>query len=58
MAGFGQKRSLAAASPNVRLWIRKRTIEPIAAAHNDLVVGNVSFVISKRKQLVGTDFVA
>jgi hypothetical protein len=44
--------------PKVRLLIRKRTIEPIAAAHNDLFVGYVSFGISKRKQLVGADFVA
>ena len=28
--------------PNVRLQIGKRTIEPIAAAQNDLFVGNVS----------------
>ncbi len=26
---------------NVRLCLRKRTIEPNAVAHNDLVVGNV-----------------
>ena len=58
MANFGQKRSLAAASPNVRLQIRKRTIEPIAAVHSDLFVGYVGFAISKRKQLVGADFVA
>jgi hypothetical protein len=42
----------------VRLPIRKRTIEPIAAAHNDLFVGYVSFGISKRKKLAGSDFVA
>ena len=58
MAGFGQKRSLAGASPNVRLQIRKRTFEAIAAAQNDLFVGYVGFGISKRKQLVGADFVA
>ncbi len=38
--------------------IEKRTFEPIAAAQNDLFVGYVSFGISKRKQLVGADFVA
>ena len=32
----------------VRLCLRERSIEPIAAAHNDLVVGNVSFAIRKR----------
>ena len=32
----------------VRLCLRKRTIELIAAAHNDLFVGNVSFAIRKR----------
>jgi hypothetical protein len=58
MAAFGQKQSFTGTMPKVRFPIRKRTIEPIAAAHNDLVVGNVSFVISKRKQLVGADFVA
>ncbi len=44
--------------PKVHSQIRKRTIEPIAAAHNDLLVGYVGFAISKRKQLVGADFVA
>jgi len=58
MAGFGQYRSFVGASRNGRLRIRKQSFGPIAAAHNDLVVGNVSFVISKRKQLVGADFVA
>ena len=58
MAAFGQNRSFAGASPNVRLQIRKRTFEPIAAAQNDLFVGYVSFAILKRKQLVGADFVA
>ncbi len=33
---------------NVRLRLTKRTIEPIAVAHNDLFVGNVSFAIPKR----------
>ncbi len=47
-AAFGQKRSLAAASPNVRLWIRKRSFEPTSAAHKDLFVSNVSFAIRKR----------
>jgi hypothetical protein len=44
--------------PKVRFPIRKRTIEPIAAGHNDLFVGYVGFAISKRKQLVGANFVA
>jgi hypothetical protein len=33
---------------HVRLSLRKRTSEPITAAHNDLFVGNVSFAIRKR----------
>jgi hypothetical protein len=57
-AGIGQNRSFAGASPNVRLQIRKRTFEPIAAAQNDLFVGNVLFAIPKRKKLGGSDFVA
>jgi len=40
------------------LQIRKQTFEPIAAAQNDLFVGYGSFGISKRKKLVGSDFVA
>ncbi len=44
--------------PKVRLRIRKRTFEPIAAAQNDLFLGYVSFEISKRKKLAGSDFVA
>ncbi len=39
-------------------FCHERSFEPIAAAHNDLFVGNVSIGISKRKQLVGADFVA
>ncbi len=57
MAGFGQKQSLAETMRKVRLWIRKRSFEPASAAHNDLFVGYVGFAISKRKQLVGADFV-
>jgi len=57
-AGIGHKRSLAGAWRNDRLRIRKRTIEPTAAAHHDLSVSYVSFAIPKRKQLVGADFVA
>ncbi len=38
--------------------IEKRTFELVAAAQNDLFVGYVSFGISKRKQLVGADFIA
>ena len=58
MTGFGQKRSLAAASPNVRLWIRKRSFAPIAAAHNGLFLGYVGYEIPKRKRCVGADIVA
>ncbi len=58
MAGFGQNRSFAGASPNVRLQIRKLTFEPIAAAQNDLFIGYVSYGISKGKKLAGSDFVA
>ncbi len=43
--------------PKVRLQIRKRTFEPIAAAHNDLFIVYVGFGISKQKPLVGADFV-
>jgi hypothetical protein len=57
-AGIGQNRSFAGASPNVRLQVKKRTFEPIAAVQNDLFVGYVSFGISKRKKLAGSDFVA
>jgi hypothetical protein len=58
MAGFGQKRSLAAASPNDRFLILKRTFEPTSAAHNRLFVGYVGIAIPKRKKLVVSDFVA
>ncbi len=58
MAEIDQKQSLAGAWRNDRLPIRKRTIEPTAAAHHDLSVTYVSFVLLKRKQLVGADFVA
>jgi hypothetical protein len=44
--------------PKVRFLISKPTIEPIAAAQNDLLVGYVGIAISKRKHLVGADFVA
>ncbi len=57
-AEIGHKRSLAGAWRNDRLRIRKRTIEPTASAHNDLLGGNVGFGISKRKKLAGSDFVA
>jgi hypothetical protein len=57
-SAFGQNRSFAGASPNVRLQIRKRTFEPIAAAQNNLFVGYVGFAIWKRKKLAGSDFVA
>ena len=43
---------------NVRFPIRKETFERFAAAQYDLLLGNVSFGISERKQLVGADFVA
>jgi hypothetical protein len=58
MAGTGQNRPFARTQQKVRLQIRKRTFEPIAAAQNDLFVGNVSFTIRKRKKLAGSDFVA
>jgi hypothetical protein len=58
MAGFGQYRSFNGTVPKVRFPIRKRTIEPTAATHNNLFIGYVGFAISKRKQLVGADFVA
>ena len=57
MAGIGQKQSLTGTMPKVRFRIRKETFEPIAAPQNDLFVGYVSFGISKRKQLVGAEFV-
>jgi hypothetical protein len=44
--------------PYVRLQIGKRTIEPIAAAQNDLFVGYVGFGTCKRKPLFSADFVA
>jgi len=56
MAGFGQKWSFTGTIPKVRFPIRKRTIEPIDAAPNELFVGYVGFAISERKQLVGADF--
>ncbi len=43
--------------PKVRFPIRKRTIKPIAAPHNDLFLGYVGSRISERKQLVGMDLV-
>jgi hypothetical protein len=57
-ADIGHKRSLAGAWRNDRLRIRKRTIEPTAAAHQDLSVSYVSFAIPKRKKLPVSDFVA
>ncbi len=57
MAGIGQKQSLAETMPKVRFPIRKRTFEAIAAAHDDLFVGNVGFAIRKRKKLAVSDFV-
>ncbi len=57
-AAFGQKQSFTGTMPKVRFPIRKRTFEQIAAAQNDLLLGYVGFAISKRKKLVGSDFVA
>jgi hypothetical protein len=54
-AAFGQKRSFTGTTPKVRFPIRKQTIEPIAAVHNVLSVGNVRFEIPKRKKLAGSD---
>jgi len=42
-------------TPHGRLRLRKRTSEPITAAHNVLSVGNVRFAIPKRKKLAGSD---
>ena len=56
MAGIGHKRPFAGTSPKGSLQIRKRTIEPITAAHNDLFVRYVCFGISKRKPLISGDF--
>ncbi len=58
MAGFGHKQSLAVIMSNVRFQIRKRSFARIAAAHNDLLVGDVGFGISKRKKSPLSDFVA
>jgi len=58
MPGFGQERSSTRAIRKVRLQIRNPTLDPIAAAHNDLFMGYVSFAISKLKQLVGANFAA
>jgi hypothetical protein len=58
MAASGQQGPFAGTVSKVRFRIRKRTIEPTAASHNDLFVGYVGFAISKRKQLVGADLVA
>ena len=57
-ATFGQEWSFRFADPNVGFQIRNPTFEPIAAAQSDLFVGYVGFTISKRKQLVGANFVA
>ena len=58
MAGIGQERPYTRAIPKVRFLIRMRTFEPIAAPHNDLLVGYVGSRTSERKQLVGMDLVA
>ena len=57
MTGFGQKRPFIGATRNGRLRMRKRSFERIAAAQNGLFVSYVGFGISKRKQMVGADFV-
>ena len=57
-AEIGQKWSLAKASRNVRLQIRKETFKLIDAAQNDLFVDKVSCAIRKRNKLAGSDFVA
>jgi len=49
---------LAGASPKGCFRIRKQSFERIAAAQNDLLIGYVSFGISKGKKLAGSDFVA
>ncbi len=58
MTGFGYKATKRGGASHVRLRRIKRTIEPIAAAHNDRFVGNVSFAIPKRKKMAVSDLVA
>ena len=48
MSGFDYKATRWGDPSHVRLSLRKRTSEPITAAHNDLFVGNVGFAIQKR----------
>ena len=48
ISAYGYEAIKSVCPANVRLSLRKRTSEPITAAHNDLVVGNVSFAIRKR----------
>jgi hypothetical protein len=48
MTGFGQKRPFTGAIPKGSLQTRKRTFEPIAAAHNGLFLGYVGYEIPKR----------
>jgi len=57
-AAFGHKRSLPKAIRNERLQIRWWSFERITAAHNDLFVSYGGIVVSKRKQLMGAEFVA
>ncbi len=48
MPGLGHETTRWGDLSHVRYRLRKRTIEPVAAEHNDLFVGNVSFGIRKR----------
>lgn len=57
-AGIGQNWSFSGAWRKVRLWIRKQTFDPIAAAQNDRFLSYLGFEISMRKQFVVADFVA
>jgi hypothetical protein len=57
MAGIGQNWSLAGASPNVRLQIRKQSFKRITAAQNDFFFCYVDFAILKRKWLTSSGLV-
>jgi hypothetical protein len=48
MTACGYKATRWGGLSHVRYRLRKRTSEPITAAHNDLFVGNVSFAIQLR----------
>jgi hypothetical protein len=58
MSAVGYEATRWGGPSHVRLCLRKRTIRLTAAAHNDLLVGYVSFAIPKRKKLAVSNFVA